>query len=525
MEKRVAIVGAGISGLLACKYAAARGFTPMVFEAQDHVGGLWNHTIESTRLQNARVTFQFSDFPWPRSVEDMFPTNFQVVEYLQSYAQNFGLLPYMRFNSKVMSIDYVGESEEEMRSWELWGAMGKPFGSKGKWILKVFHSNQNFTQEYEAEFVIICIGRFSGLPDIPKFAAGFGPEIFSGKVLHSMDFSDMDNAAAADFIKGKRVAIIGSGKTAVDTAFECANANGTDYPCTMIQRTPHWALPNAFPWGVHFGYFCATRFSELMVHKPGEGLLFSVLATLLKPLRWAMSKFVESYIRWKLPLKKYGMIPPESFLQEVSSCQIYMLPQTFYDKVENGSIVLKKSQNLSFCKDGLIIDGQDANNPIKADVVIFATGYKGDEKLKNIFASPTFQSYILGTPASTIPLYRQIIHPRIPGLAAIGYSESASNLYTFEMRCKWLAHFLDEALQLPSIKEMEKEVEMWERYMKRYSANGKYRRGCIAGLHIWYNDQLCRDIGVNPRRKKGFFADMFQPYGLPDYNGITPNDS
>ena len=118
-----------------------------------------------------------------------------------------------------------------------------------------------------------------------------------------------------------------------------------------------------------------------------------------------MSKFVESYVRWKLPLKKYGMIPKESFLGEISSCQILMLPETFYDKVENGSLVLKKSQNVSFCEDGLIIDGE---HHVKADIVIFATGYKGDEKLKSIFASPTFQNYILETPTSTIRLYRYI---------------------------------------------------------------------------------------------------------------------
>lgn len=157
MEKRVAIVGAGISGLLACKYAAARGFTPVVFEAQDHVGGLWNHTIESTRLQNVRPTFEFSDFPWPSSVEDMFPTNFQVLEYLQSYAHHFELLPYIKFNSKVISIDYVGEPEDRIRSWDLWG---KAFGRQGKWILKVIHTKDNFTKVYylfiSTKFLCLC---------------------------------------------------------------------------------------------------------------------------------------------------------------------------------------------------------------------------------------------------------------------------------------------------------------------------------------------------------------------------------
>ncbi|KAH6756283.1 hypothetical protein C2S53_003703 [Perilla frutescens var. hirtella] len=131
----------------------------------------------------------------------------------------------------------------------------------------------------------------------------------------------------------------------------------------MIQRRVHWPLPDTYLWGVNFGFFFTTRFSELMIHKPGEGFLSSLLATLLKPLRWAMSKFVESYIRWELPLRKYGMIPKESFLRELSSCQIFMLSETFYDKIENGNIVLKKSRNLSFCKQGLIINGRE-DDPI-----------------------------------------------------------------------------------------------------------------------------------------------------------------
>ncbi|MDD0213342.1 hypothetical protein PSY81_23330, partial [Shigella flexneri] len=78
------------------------------------------------------------------------------------------------------------------------------------------------------------------------------------------------------------------------------------------------------------------------------------------------------------------MIPEESFVQDASSCTIYFLPENFYDKVEDGSIVFKKPEKYSFCKEGLILDGED--KPLKADIVIFATGYRGDQKLKNIFA-------------------------------------------------------------------------------------------------------------------------------------------
>lgn len=111
---------------------------------------------------------------------------------------------------------------------------------------------------------------------------------------------------------------------------------------------------------------------------------------------------------------------------------------------------------------------------------------------------------------------RECIQPRIPQLAVIGYSESIANLYTSEIRCRWLAELLDGTFKLPSIEETEKDVRKWDEYLKQYSG-GYYRRKCIGALHVWYNDQLCKDMAWKPRRKKGFFAELFEPYGPMDY--------
>ena len=72
--------------------------------------------------------------------------------------------------------------------------------------------------------------------------------------------------------------------------------------------------------------------------------------------------------------------------------------QTNSDMVDQGSIVLKKAKSFSFCKQGVIVEGE--STPIKSNVVIFVTGYKG------MFTSSLFRDIVTGPPSSIIPLYR-----------------------------------------------------------------------------------------------------------------------
>ncbi|KAG8655763.1 probable flavin-containing monooxygenase 1 [Manihot esculenta] len=518
MEKQIAIIGAGLSGLLACRYTFSKGFHPIVFEATSSIGGVWTKTVETTKLQTPKPFYQFSDFPWPDSVTDDFPNQHQVLDYIESYAQRFDLLKHIEFNTKVVGINYEGPSQEEMESWSLWGGTGEPFSSRGKWKVQVQDTQTLSTEEYLVDFVILCIGRFSDVPNVPEFSPGKGPEAFHGEVIHAVDYFNMDYQSARKFLKGKRVTVVGFQKSALDIASECAEANGVEHPCRVLYRTEHWTVPDYLPWGVSLAYFYLNRFAELLVHKPGEGFLLSLLPTILSPLRWAFAKFMETHCKNKLPLAKFGMVPKHSFLQEINSCTLSTVPDKFYDKVEEGSILLKKAPSFSFCKEGIKVDGED--QLLETDLVILATGFRGDEKLRDIFLSKFFQECIVGSPTSAIPLYRECIHPQIPQLAVLGFSESISNLFTSEMRSRWVAELLDGTFKMPSIKEMEEDVKKWDQYKKRYSRS-YYRRSCIGALHIWYNDQLCKDMGWNPKRKKGFFAELFEPYGPMDY--VSPS--
>ena len=114
---------------------------------------------------------------------------------------------------------------------------------------------------------------------------------------------------------------------------------------------------------------------------------------------------------------------------------------------------------------------------------------------------------------------RECIHPRIPQLAIVGYSESLTDIYVSERVANWVIHFLSGGFQMPSVRRMEVSVAEWTKYKILYYWK-YFRRACISTVNIWFNDLLCQDIGCNPRRKKGFLAEWFQPYGPADYASI-----
>jgi phytoene dehydrogenase-like protein len=91
-EKRVCIIGAGVSGLATAKVFLSRQHAVTVFERRGALGGVWapESRYPGVRLQTRRQCYCFSDFPMPSHYPE-FPSGQQVYEYLVSYAKNFGV--------------------------------------------------------------------------------------------------------------------------------------------------------------------------------------------------------------------------------------------------------------------------------------------------------------------------------------------------------------------------------------------------------------------------------------------------
>ncbi|KAK3213334.1 hypothetical protein Dsin_018040 [Dipteronia sinensis] len=513
LGSRIAIIGAGVSGLAAAKQL--RHYEPVVFEASDCVGGVWKScSYESTKLQSSRADYEFADFPWPNRDDQSFPTYVEVLEYLESYGKHFDVLKFVKFNSKVVDLRFIGEppTAADFGS-NRPGEYGSLLPGQQVWEVAVQTNNSDSIEWHSFEFVVVCTGKYGDIPKTPVFPNNKGPETFKGQVLHSIDYCKLDKEAASQLLKGKKVAVVGFKKSAIDLALECAMANQGPggQPCTMLVRTLHWTVPHYWVWGLPFFLFYSTRFSQFFHRRPNESLLRTLFCLLLSPMRRGLSKFIESYLLWKLPLLKYGLKPDHPFEEDYASCQMAIMPENFFAEANKGKIVFKRiSSKWWFYEGG--IEFEDSTR-LEADVVILTTGYDGKKKLKAILPEP-FRS-LLELPSGLLPLYRGTIHPLIPNMAFVGYIESVANLHTSELRSIWLSRLVDNKFKLPSVEEMLEQTSKEMEIMRQ--STRFFKRHCISTFSINHSDEICEEMGWNAWRKKNWLLEAFSPYSSQDY--------
>lgn len=195
-EIRVCVIGAGPCGLTTIKNLLAQGISNVVvFEKNNQLGGNWvydefNHhssVYETTHLISSKQLSSFEDFPMPDDYPD-YPSHHQVLNYFKAYADHFGLVPYIRFNTSVLTVNKA----LQLSSWE------------------VHYENDKGQQQESFDYVLVANGHHWS-PFIPEYSGRF-----QGELLHAHDYKK-----AAPF-KNKRVLVVGAGNSACDIAVEIA---------------------------------------------------------------------------------------------------------------------------------------------------------------------------------------------------------------------------------------------------------------------------------------------------------------
>src|SRR5512133_380412 len=108
----VAVIGAGSSGLAVVNALRDEGLRVECFERGSDLGGLWRYendnglsgAFASLRTNASRLRMQYPSFPMPESYDD-FPHHSEMADYLDTYADTFGLRALIRFGTTVERVE------------------------------------------------------------------------------------------------------------------------------------------------------------------------------------------------------------------------------------------------------------------------------------------------------------------------------------------------------------------------------------------------------------------------------------
>jgi len=204
------VIGAGISGMYQLYRLREMGFRVRVFERGTGVGGTWYwNRYPGARFDSESYSYGYSfsqelldEWDW----SERFASQPEILRYLQYVADKFDLRKDIQFSSDVKSAVY----DEDSRSW---------------------HVRLEDGSACKSRFLITGVGILSQ-PTLPKIA---GIESFRGQSFHTSRWPH----SPVDFT-GKRVAVIGTGATGVQTIQEVAKNVGH---LSVFQLRPEWCAP------------------------------------------------------------------------------------------------------------------------------------------------------------------------------------------------------------------------------------------------------------------------------------------
>jgi 4-hydroxyacetophenone monooxygenase len=204
----VAIIGAGMSGILAGIRLKQAGVPFVIFEKNADVGGTWlENTYPGARVDvpNAFYSYSFAQrSDWPKH----FSPQEVLLDYFRDCADQYDIRRHISFCAEVLSADF----DDEALTWTL--RVRAPDGE----------------ETVAAQAVISAVGQLNRpkMPDIPGIATFARPSFHSARWDHSVD------------LKGKRVAVIGTGASAAQVVPAIA---GEVAELDVFQRTPAWFVP------------------------------------------------------------------------------------------------------------------------------------------------------------------------------------------------------------------------------------------------------------------------------------------
>ena len=209
-DYQAVVIGAGVAGIYQMKRLKDLGVRATLLDANPDLGGTWyNNRYPGARFDSESFTYGYSfsrelldEWDWT----EQFSPQPETLKYLNFVVEKFGLRDDMQFGCRVTAMAF----DEEADVWSLTLADGR---------------------EMSTRFVVTAVGVLS-VPTYPRFE---GMDSFEGPSFHSFHWPHEPLDLA-----GKRVAVIGTGATAIQLIPEVAKEAAH---LTVFQRRANWAAP------------------------------------------------------------------------------------------------------------------------------------------------------------------------------------------------------------------------------------------------------------------------------------------
>jgi cation diffusion facilitator CzcD-associated flavoprotein CzcO len=338
----IAIVGAGFAGLgMAMQLARGgiRSFT--IFERAGRVGGTWRENTypgAACDVPSHLYSFSFEQNPnWART----YAGQEEILHYLERCAGDYGLGDHIRFGTDVRAARF-----DERRS---------------RWTLELGDGST-----FEADVLVTACGVLNR----PQFPNVPGRETFSGPAFHSAQWRhDVDLA-------GKRVAVIGTGASAVQIVPEIAPHVAS---LALFQRSAPYIIPkpdrpySAFERWLFRVFPFALKLSRAITYAVHEVrfIAFGYARAAMLPSRRIFEKLLERQVQ--NPELRRKLTPDYAM-----GCKRVMISNEYFPALarENVEVVTDELERIT--PHGVVAaDGRER----ACDVLIYATGFAASEFL------------------------------------------------------------------------------------------------------------------------------------------------
>jgi cation diffusion facilitator CzcD-associated flavoprotein CzcO len=337
MKRRVAIIGAGFSGIglaIRLKQAGFHDFT--IFEKADAVGGTWrDNTYPGAACDSPSFLYCFSFEPktdwtlkWSEQPE--------ILAYMEQCVAKHGLAPHLRLGSEVTRARFDAPT--------------------GTWSLETSDGRQ------EAFDVLVSgVGQLNrpATPELPGFAR------FAGASFHSARW---DHGVA---LEGKRVGVIGNAASAVQFVPRIAEEVAH---LSVFQRSANWMMPKR-------DHAYSEAWKQRFARHPWLARLYRWWIYLTFEATFPVfrgNRFLGERTR-EVALRELGKAVPDPLLRArltpdypIGGKRV-LISDDYYPALQRDDVTLVTSGIEEVTEDG-IVTAAGEHHPL--DVLIFATGFE-----------------------------------------------------------------------------------------------------------------------------------------------------